>query len=304
MNIKINMPKGEEFTNLRRPQSSTIPFLDENKKEEERLAKKSLNANDIEEIRQIQKINLITFYNCLKFLSPILRKAKDEDRSKLSETIQKYITESNVFALDMINKMGTNPDQWLINSLERFYAENFLGSPEMSEHLEDIIEVISNKSLNFETYADKEMIKDTETRITLMSANLLSSASETIKKFNPFGSTKFVCEQVLDYYYDVGKKLFQDQINETSILSSEDKCNFFIGIMKELNHAFIRSYETKCKEVFIKFKTEGFTEQQKTGWRETSGETTLRSIFESAEEHVTQMFSLAKLAFSRRRSAK
>jgi len=34
MNIKINMPKGEEFTNLRRPQSSTIPFLDENKKEE------------------------------------------------------------------------------------------------------------------------------------------------------------------------------------------------------------------------------------------------------------------------------
>lgn len=270
--------------------------------EEERLALQKINPIKIQGKKEREKISLISFINCYKFLSPIVRKVSVE---KVSEDyISTHVAEANKFALTIADKLKVNPinNKWFINCLERIYIETYVDVDKKSiVEVENEIDYESLINVIQETIYDDKFFqideKSTITDINLkIETSFLSNFNKMLTVYNKFdfytNKKEFLKDFALWLRQFSEKKLTQ-KIGQQSLLNPNDKAIFYQSLLNEITINFIEIWKIEAnrfvstilsdetiKEEWLKNHPKGFY---------------YKEFFERAEKQINDIFNLTNL---------
>lgn len=282
---------------------SNFDFLEDNN-EDQRLKTKGMTALQIEGNRTKEKINLVTFINCLKFLSPIIQKTLtiEEDNLK-SENIYQYSINANHFALKVLEKLNISPlqpqNRWAINSLERIYSENFLNNNldfELENNgvidkiIDSLIKTINN--IDFENFEYEEINNDLKIELAYISS--FSEFMPYFQKFNfyiPQEEENNFYKKYIDFIKNETKEWYDLKVKSNSLLNNNDKSIYYISLLKEVNKMLIETWKIEANKLVSILELK--TEEEKIEWYKMHPEGyNILEIFNKCHDNMVKLFNL------------
>lgn len=287
----------EEFNN-------NLDFLNSSD-EEERLKTKGVSLLERQGLKSKEKINLVSFVNLLKHLSPVFQKVSNiEDEDYKATLIYDHVLNANKFALKICEKLNIsaiNPQNtWFINSLERIYSENFLNEQiSQDEDFEKISTKIVQlfKEIEYTDPVFEQVGNDLKLELAFM--NIISEMNNIYNTFDFYLEENYFYSEYLQFLIQEGKEYFTLKVKSNSLLSQEEKTIYFISLLKEINKAFIEIWKKEANDFVKEFKIK--TDDEKQIWHnENPLGYDLNILFNKTRTYMQQLFNIINIVLPNR----
>lgn len=282
--------------------------------EENRLKEKGVSNFEIEGLKERERVNLISFINCFKFLSPILKKTQSiEDKDIQSEEIISYYNQANKFAILILNELKLSPynksNVWLINCLERIYTETYINensqTGELPENIQNIIPFLTDfivkklKNEEFESFDFIEM-EDVELKVKLAFISNINNILSHYFKYNLYISNQeYFINEVMDFLKKEVEFFFNEKVKMQSLLSSKDRSIFYLSLLKEISSIFVEIWKQESNQFFVQFSD--FSDEEKEIWlKENPNGYPLSVLFKKSHEMASQLFNIVGIIIPKR----
>lgn len=289
----------EENEKVGKKNSNDLPDYLKETEEEQRLKMKGVSIHEIEGMKQKEKINLMTYVNCLKHLSPILQKVSVLDGELQAEYIYSHTLNANQFALKVMEGLMISPlhQKWMVNVLERIYSETFIQNNNPTDidfkvPVDKLIKYIK-RVINEGEFQEQEFIEIDNLNIKIQMAQLscMSDALSCYQTFNFFIDEDRFLEEYYQFLQKETKKWFEIKVKDNSLLKPEDKVIFYLSLIKEINIAFIETWKKEARSFLIKFRS--LAEHEQEQWhKENNMGYDIFSLFKMTQERIQKLFNL------------
>lgn len=279
--------------------TNDLPDYLKETEEEQRLKMKGTSIHEIEGMKQKEKINLMTYVNCLKHLSPILQKVSTLDEELQPEYIYSHTLNANQFALKVMEGLMISPlhQKWMVNALERIYSETFIQNNAATDvdfkaPVEKLVRYIK-KIISEDNFQDPEFeeVNNLNIRIQMAQLSCLSDALSCYQTFNFFIDEDRFLEEYYQFLQKETKKWFEIKVKDNSLLKPEDKVIFYLSLIKEVNIAFIETWKKEARNFLIKFRS--LAEHEQEQWhKENAMGYDIFALFKMTEERIQKLFNL------------
>ena len=279
---------------------SNLHFLNKGN-EEERLSLQKINPIKIQGKKEREKISLISFINCYKFLSPIVRKIAEENVS--NDYIASHVSEANKFALTIADKLKVNivNNKWFINCLERIYTETYVDIDKKSIteveneiDYDSLIEMIYSTIENSMFFIDDmPEISDVNLKIEVSFLNNFNKMLTVYNKFNFYTKKEEFLKDFAFWLRTFSEKKFNQKIGNQSLINQKDRAIFYQSLLKEITINFIEIWKSEANQ-FVKLSQsdDGFLEE----WKKNHPKGVYyKELFNKAEKQINDLFNLTRL---------
>lgn len=293
---------------------TSLNFLQEGN-EEAKLEMEGKHPFEIQGLKDREKLNLMNFINCYKFLSPILEEtASLEDQAEFT---QQFILNSQFFALKVMEELkvpNTPNNTWIKNSLERIYSEVYVKNSlkNLSKNKKDVC--IENIVLNEDDINDKivkitEIVKDYtlnnyekipfiefENKDLTIEMNLIKNINSILSLYLIFDFHKSqddVLKSFTQFLQKKAEELFRERIDAKSLLATKEKTIYYLSLLNEIANVYSSIWKKKANEFSLDFSKKDEQEKQEWHIKNPNGYD-LTIIEDEVSKVFAQLFNLTK----------
>lgn len=312
----------EELEKTVLPIIDTLSILQPNITQLELLRKKGMSDIDIVMQEQNERINLHSFLNALRFISPIVRHADllEQELQEKTKSLQEQVKKAEMFATLMLSELGVQGNDfiWLKNSFERFYSEVFtvnatefrqqsgkvifkdLTLSEMQNITKTLSNVVKEKILS-ENFVDLKFypIEDVNVRLQAILLSKLSILTKTVFKFNFHLGAEGLLQTFTEYGLKKASSVLAEKISQTSILKSEDRLKFFSTILEITFENLEESYKNFLQAINQKAKAESLSIFDYVA--KNKDEFNLNDVFNETDKKLRILLSITSLITPKRK---